>query len=79
MSLAGTGCPRSECRWPKGDRKAGRHARSLRWDSRITGRIQTCDGLASKGALTWTGGSAIDQLMQDVQTEGKVGRASERT
>jgi hypothetical protein len=37
--LGGTGCPRSECRWPKGDRKTRLCDRLLRWSSRITGRI----------------------------------------
>jgi len=37
--LGGTGCPRSECRWPKGDRKTRQCDRLLRRWSRITGRI----------------------------------------
>jgi hypothetical protein len=50
----GTGCPRSECRWPKGGRKTGQRGRLLRWPSRITGRIP---GLVRgrESALTWAG------------------------
>src|SRR6266702_3010240 len=48
------GCPRSECRLPKGGRKARQHDRPLRRPSRITGRIPgLVPGRGS--ALTWAG------------------------
>src|SRR5664279_3732791 len=77
--LGGTGCPRSECRWPKGGRKPRRHGRPLRRPPRITGRIPALVA-GPERALTWAGEPLNTDADQAFRTEGQVGyRDGERT
>ncbi len=77
-SLGGTGCPRSECRWPKG---SGTRDKWPLLQAVVTGNRPDAGLATGPGrALTWAGEPLNNEAGMTWRTEGQVGHhQGERT